>query len=130
MIFKDQRKAENVTDDDLQSIVSIDYGDEIRKLMNEVDSLKKTNQDDLYSEEVSLDPTVSSDPKEAVGNTHSFQQMMWDSFPDSLETAMTTSEEKLQATQESLRHQLANKNNQILYNVAASTEVSRFNLNF
>lgn len=98
--------------------------------MNEVDSFKKTNQDDLYSEEVPLEPTVSSDTKEVIENTHSFQRMMWDSFPDSLETAMTTSEEKLQATQESLRHQLANKNNQILCNVTASTEVSKFNLNF
>lgn len=118
--------ANKVIEDDEQCHTSFDYGDDIRKLMSEVDSLQRGQQDEQRPHQVEIDSFSASNEQEldvSVGSK--YQEIMWNSYPDSLETALTTSEEKLKDTRETLKRQWKNnKDAHQLYNPIAFPEVS------
>lgn len=68
--------------------------------------------------------------KPVTSGASNYKDIMWNSYPDSLETALTTPEEKLEEVRNNLREKVNNSNSQKLFSSQKSKVCSYFHYYF
>lgn len=140
-----------LADDDAKSTTSCHYDEEIAQLLNDYKALNAEQQplslssnssnsrstsfmstmeaksnSQFFSQTDSQTQSLTPMRKQVGSGASNYKEQMWNSFPDSLETALTTPDEKLEEVRNNLREKFIYSSSQKLFSSSQKSKVSEF----